>query len=109
MTEYAFEVRLRAVVRVRAESEELASKVVPSVLGAPSSVEIGLANRNNTAIGNTSTVISVEFDQQGRAKRLEHEGPRIPLVASFNPADGKDRRPGKNTEEVTCRDSSDHV
>jgi hypothetical protein len=78
MNEYVFEVRLRAVVRVRAENEELACKVVPSVLGSPGSVEIGLANQNNAAIGNASTVTDVEFYQEGRAKRLKHDdGPRM--------------------------------
>ena len=66
MIEYAFEVRLRAVVRVRAENEELACKVVPSVLGSPGSVEIGLANQNNNAaLGNMSIVTDVEFYQEG--------------------------------------------
>ena len=49
MNEYAFEVTLRAVVRVRATDEAAACKVVPSVLGAPGSVEIRLANENNNA------------------------------------------------------------
>jgi hypothetical protein len=99
MNDYAFEVRLRAVVRVRAENEELACKVVPSVLGSPGSVEIGLANQNNAAIGNSSTVTDVEFYQEGRVKRLEHEDkPKTRRAASAIVEGGNDRRSGKNTE-----------
>jgi hypothetical protein len=47
MNTYVFEVKLRAVVRVRATDEEVARKVVPTVLGAPGTLEIGLANENN--------------------------------------------------------------
>jgi hypothetical protein len=100
MNEYAFEVRLRAVVRVRAENEELACKVVPSVLGSPGSVEIGLANQNNAAIGNTSTVTDVEFYQEGRATRLKHEdGPKMRRAASSILGGGRDRQFGKNTKK----------
>ena len=51
MNEYSFEVKLRAFVRVRASDKNEASKVVESVLGAPSSMEIGLANENSAAVG----------------------------------------------------------
>ena len=40
MNEYVYEVTLRAVVRVRAADEEIARKVVPTVLGAPGTIEI---------------------------------------------------------------------
>ena len=72
MNEYTFEVRLRAVVRVRAENEELACKVVSSVLGAPGSVEIRLANENNAAIGNPSVVTEVDFFQESAPKLNKH-------------------------------------
>ena len=45
MQEYAFQVKLVAIVRVRAADEALARKVVPSVLGSPGNVEIRLANK----------------------------------------------------------------
>jgi hypothetical protein len=61
MNEYVFEVKLRAVVRVRATDEKVARGVVPSVLGAPGSAEIGLANENNSAIGWEATVTEVDF------------------------------------------------
>jgi hypothetical protein len=61
MNEYAFEVKLRAVVRVRAPSKEEASKVVESVLGSPSTLEIELANQNNAALGCAAAVAAVDF------------------------------------------------
>src|SRR5262245_38555542 len=42
MKDFAFKVNLVAVVRVRAADESVARQVVPDVLGAPSTVEIGL-------------------------------------------------------------------
>jgi hypothetical protein len=72
MNEYTFEVRLRAVVYVRAENEELAGKFAPSVLGSPGSVEIRLANENNAAIGNPSIVTKVDFSQESDPKRIKH-------------------------------------
>jgi hypothetical protein len=73
VNEYVFEVTLRAVVRVRAADEGAACKVVPSVLGAPGSVEIGLANQNNNAgMGNSSVVTGVEFHRESSPKRAKH-------------------------------------
>jgi hypothetical protein len=72
MNEYAFDVTLRAVVHVRAADEAAACKVVPSVLGAPGSVEISLANQNNAGIGNPSVVTDVEFHQESSPKRAKH-------------------------------------
>ena len=71
MNEYTFEVKLRAVVYVRAENEELARKFSPSVLGSPGSVEIRLANKNNAAIGNPSVVTEVDFFQESPPKRIK--------------------------------------
>jgi hypothetical protein len=45
MEDFAFKVNLVAVVRVRADDESVERKVVPRVLGAPSTVEIRLAMR----------------------------------------------------------------
>jgi hypothetical protein len=64
MNEYVFEVKLRAVVRVRAEDEETARKVIPTVLGAPGTLEINLANQNNVAVGRDATVTEVDFMQE---------------------------------------------
>ena len=61
MKDFAFKVNLVAVVRVRADDESVARKVVPTVLGAPGTVEIGLANENNAARDHHATVIDVDF------------------------------------------------
>ena len=53
MSDFAFKVNLVAVVRVLAAEENAARRVVPTVLGAPSAAEIGLANQNNAALGLT--------------------------------------------------------
>ena len=71
MSEYVFEVRLRAVVRVRASNEEVAREVVPSALGPPSSLEIGLANQNNAAVGWSATVTEVDFTQEDDPRQLD--------------------------------------
>jgi hypothetical protein len=68
MNEYAFTVKVRAVVRVRASSKEEASKVVESVLGAPGAEEIGLANQNNAAVGRSATILGVEFTETNNPK-----------------------------------------
>src|SRR5262249_4984536 len=69
MNEYVFEVRLRAVVRVQASEEGVARKAVPSVLGAPGSAEINLANENNAWLGQRATVTEVDF--------MHETGPRL--------------------------------
>jgi hypothetical protein len=70
MNEYVFEVKLRAVVRVRAEDEETARKVIPTVLGAPGTLEIDLANQNNVAVGRDATVTEVDFMQESDPNSL---------------------------------------
>jgi hypothetical protein len=59
--DFAFKVNLTAVVRVRAADESVARKVVPTVLGAPGTVELGLANENNFATGQDARVLDVGF------------------------------------------------
>jgi hypothetical protein len=73
MEDFAFKVNLVAVVRVRADDESVARKVVPTVLGAPSTVEIGLANENNAATGRRATVTDVDFSI-GSVKPFEKSG-----------------------------------
>ena len=68
MTEYLFEVGVRAVVRVQASDPDAARKVVESVLGAPSSQEIELANQNNQGLARDATVTAVDFVQKTPAK-----------------------------------------
>ena len=61
MDDYAIEVHLIAVVHVNAADEAAARKVVPTVLGAPGSVEISVANDNNAGLGINATVTHVDF------------------------------------------------
>jgi hypothetical protein len=77
MNDHTFEVRLRAVVRVRALDGEIADKVVSSALGGPGSVEIRLANENNAACGNPSLVTDVDFFQAGAPKLVRQMSKQI--------------------------------
>jgi hypothetical protein len=83
MSEYVFEVRLRAVVRVRASNEEVAREVVPSVLGPPGGLEIGLANENNAAVGWSATVAEVDFTQEDDPRQLDVT--QLPSCAEARP------------------------
>jgi hypothetical protein len=68
LEDFAFKVNIVAVVRVRADDESVARKVVPTVLGAPSTVEIRLANESNAAVGNDATITDVDFSIGSIAK-----------------------------------------
>ena len=61
MEDFAFKVDLVAVVRVRASEESVARNIVPTVLGAPGTAEIRLANENNAATGCHATITDVDF------------------------------------------------
>lgn len=76
MTEYSFEVGVRAVVRVQASDPDAARKVVESVLRAPGSQEIELANRNNQGRGRDATVTAVDFVQKTPAKLVADQKKR---------------------------------
>jgi hypothetical protein len=69
MDEYVFEVRLRAVVRVRAPDEEVARKVVSSALGSPGSIQIDLANQHRAAVGRAA-VTEVDLMQENDPRLL---------------------------------------
>ena len=72
--EFTFKVNLVAVVRVRAADESVARQVVSTILGAPGTVEIGLANENNAAVGNHATITDVDFSfSLGSIKRFGGE------------------------------------
>ena len=73
MNEYSFEVGVRAVVRVQASDPDAARKVVETVLGAPGSQEIELANQNNRGIGRDATVTAVDFVQKTPPKLVANE------------------------------------
>ena len=68
MNEYSFEVGVQVFVRVQASEPEVARKVVESVLGAPSSQEIELANQNNQGLARDAIVTAVDFVQKTPAK-----------------------------------------
>jgi hypothetical protein len=75
MNEYAFEVKLHAVVRVRAPSKDEAGKVIESVLGSPSTLEIALANEGNAALGRGAAVTAVDFQPTSEPKLVKDNGP----------------------------------
>jgi hypothetical protein len=62
------QVKLVAVVRVRAADERVARKVVPTVLSAPGTLEIAMANENNAALGRHATITEVDFSSVGPVK-----------------------------------------
>jgi spore coat polysaccharide biosynthesis protein SpsF (cytidylyltransferase family) len=68
MNKYSFEVGVRAVVRVQGSNPDVARKVVESVLGAPGSQEIELANQKNLVVGRNATVTAVDFVQKTSPK-----------------------------------------
>ena len=68
--EYAFQVKLVAVVRVCAKDEVLARKVIPSVLGSPGTAEIRLVNEFNNSLGSKATVTAVDFFVKGESAVL---------------------------------------
>jgi hypothetical protein len=61
MRDFEFKVNLVAVVRVRAADESVAREVVPTVLGAPGTAEVQLANENNLGMGRDAAVTGVDF------------------------------------------------
>jgi hypothetical protein len=73
MEDFAFKVDLVAVVRVRADDKSDARKVVPTVMGPPSTVEIRLANENNAVKGHHATITDVDFSI-GSVKPFEKSG-----------------------------------
>ena len=68
MKEFAFEVGLIARVRVRAADEASARRAVPSVIGAPGSAEIALANQGIDVLLPGAAVTAVDFIPDGKVK-----------------------------------------
>ena len=68
MKEFAFEVRLIARVRVRATDEASARRAVPSVIGAPCSAEIALANQGIDVLLPGLMVTAVDFIPDRKVK-----------------------------------------
>jgi hypothetical protein len=73
MEDFAFKVNLVAVVRVRADEESVARRVIPTVLGAPGAVVIRLANEKNVSAGHHATITDVDFSI-GSVKPFEKSG-----------------------------------
>jgi hypothetical protein len=70
MQEYLFEVRLVAVVRVRAQNEDLAREVATSALGSPSTDEVRLANEADFVLGRKATTVAVDFSVDDSSTKL---------------------------------------
>ena len=69
MANFTFEAKFVAVVHVSAADESTAREAVPRVLGAPSTVEIKLANETN-AVFSGAIVTSVDFRIEGDPVRV---------------------------------------
>ena len=65
MPKYVFQVRVEGTVRVRADDEIGARKVVPAVLLLPGPDEVKIANGSNAERGWEGTITSVNFRVKG--------------------------------------------
>ena len=80
--DFAFTVNIVAVVRVRAAEESVARRVVPTVLGAPGTVELRLANEGNAVLAHHATITNVDFSvEEGLIKLTEINGVPAPAPA----------------------------
>jgi hypothetical protein len=75
--EYAFKVKLVAVVRVRAADETVARRALASVLSPPGTVDIKVTNENNAALGVNAVVTDVDFSIEESARLFEVDGAPI--------------------------------
>ena len=97
MDDFAFTVNIVAVVRVRAAEESVARRVVPTVLGAPGTVELRLANEGNAVLAHPTTITNVDFSvEEGSIKLIETNGVPAPAPhsapASIAPSTTQRRR-----------------
>jgi hypothetical protein len=96
MSNFSFETKLAAVVRVRAADEIVARKLVPTVLGAPGTLEIRLANENNAVFFKDAIIIDVEFSlDEGAIKLIETDGVPAPAPAIRPPRPRASHRSSK--------------
>jgi hypothetical protein len=96
MADFSFEAKLVTVVRVRAADENVAREVVPTVLRAPGTVELRLANEGNAAIFKDAIVTNVDFSvEEGSIKLIETDGVPAPAPAIRPPNPRASRRNGK--------------
>jgi len=94
MNNFAVKMNLVAVVRVRAADENVARKVVPSVLGAPSTEEIRLANESNAVFFTDAIITKVDFCvEEGSITPVETDGASVaPEPAARSPRPRASRR-----------------
>jgi len=75
---FAFETAIHAVVRVQAADEDSARKAVPSVLGAPGTTDIRIANEHAIAgLGINAVIEDVEFYVPPDFDLVEVNGERV--------------------------------
>jgi hypothetical protein len=84
MSDFAFKVNIVAVVRVRAADENVARKVATTVLKAPGTVELRLANEGSAAFLKDAIITNVDFSvEKGSIKLVETDGASVaPAPAS---------------------------
>jgi hypothetical protein len=78
MKTFVFETTIDAVVRVLAADEDSARKVVPTVLGAPGTTDVRIANENvGVALGIQAVIDDVKFNAAPGLTLLEVNGERV--------------------------------
>ena len=78
MKTFAFETTIVVVVRVHAADEDSARKVAPTVLGAPGTADIRIANENASAgLGIDAVIEDVEFNVAPDLDLVEVNGERL--------------------------------
>jgi hypothetical protein len=65
VSSYVFQVNVQGTVRVRADNEIEARKVVPAVLILPGPDEVRMANDSNARMGWDGTITSANFRVRG--------------------------------------------
>jgi len=78
MKNFVFETTIDALVRVRASDEDSARKVIPTVLGAPGTADIRIANENvGIGLGIQAVIDEVKFNAAPGLTLLEVNGERV--------------------------------
>ena len=78
MKTFVFETTIDALVRVRASDEDSARKVIPTVLGAPGTADIRIANENvGIGLGIQAVIDEVKFNAAPGLTLLEVNGERV--------------------------------
>ena len=77
MPRYVFEVKVAGTVRVQANDETEARKVVPAVLLLPGPDEVRMANDANAKLGWDATITSVDFRVRGGLTLVRRNGKKV--------------------------------